>query len=120
MPNKTKALQRSKEYLEDRGWQVAIIERWIPPRGSMKFGVRIDVWSVGDLLACNPKTHQIALIQCFPMARWKDHEAKCSVIPELWAWIKAGGEFYLHGWGLKPKDGVRGAKKTWQLREQVL
>ena len=120
MANKTKAVQRSLKYLRERGWNAAVVERWLPPRGNMKFGVRQDVWGCGDILACNPETHQIALIQCFPMSRWKDHVVTCEVIPELRDWLKAGGEFYLHGWALKPKDGIRGAKKVWSLREQAL
>ena len=130
MKNKTKALQRSKAYLERNGWQVAIVEKWIPPRGKMKFGVRIDVWGFGDLLACFPATTfentpmgpikvpgKVALVQTFPQDRWKDHLEKLESIPEVKTWRDSGGIVYLHGWAFKPKNGVRGAKKVWTLRE---
>ncbi len=124
MANKTRALQRSKAYLERNGWQVAIVERWIPPRGAMKFGVRKDVWGFGDLLACrkpeNSPFGEIALIQTFPMARWKDHANKLAALPELLRWKESDGLVFMHGWALKPKDGVRGAKKVWTLREESL
>lgn len=121
---KTLATQRSLRYLEKRGWQCAVVEKWIPPRGKMKFGVRKDVWGFGDILACKStgfrNEDQIALIQTFPLARWKDHIEKMIEIRELKIWKAAGGLVFVHGWALKPKGGVRGAKKVWTLREEVL
>jgi hypothetical protein len=134
---KTKATQRSLAHLRRNGWQSAIVEKWIAPRGKMKFGVRVDVWGFGDILACRPPVMlpylvgsndfkvkyskpQIALIQTFPLARWKDHWEKLLRITELKTWQDAGGMVIMHGWAFKPKDGIRGARKTWQLREEVL
>ena len=128
MKNKTKATQRSLAVLRREGWTACVVEKWLPARGNMKFGVRIDAFGFGDLLACRSElldemeTYSeypaIALVQCFPLARWKDHVVKLSAIPELQIWKAAGGIVLLHGWAFKPKDGVRGAKKTWQLREE--
>jgi len=134
--NKTKATVRSLKYLRDSGWTACVVERWIPPRGAMKFGVRIDAFGFGDLLACRQgkryadtrtphaltifeEDNQIALVQCFPLARWKDHLLLRN-LKEMLAWKAAGGIVLFHGWALKPKDGVRGAKKTWQLREEQI
>jgi hypothetical protein len=119
---KTLATQRSLSYLRKRGWQVAIVEKWIPARGNMKFGRRIDVWGFGDLLACRGGD-QIALIQCFPAARWNDHVEKLK-LPEIasaveW-WKGAGGLVFLHGWVKRNKGGIRGARKEWQLREELV
>lgn len=123
MANKTKALQRSKKELERRGWQVAVVERW-QMRPQADFGVRVDVWGFGDLLACKPsclpEPNKIALIQCFPMSTWKAHVVKIESILQAKIWKAAGGLVLVHGWGLKPKGGVRGAKKVWTLREQEL
>jgi hypothetical protein len=43
-----------------------------------------------------------------------------TVIPELAKWKAAGGLVILHGWSRRPKDGVRGAKKVWVVREETL
>jgi len=127
MKQKTHATQRSLAHLRRNGWQAAIVEKWIPPRGKMKFGVRVDVWGFGDILACREVPSetgivygQIALVQTFPQARWKDHISDLLHIHELHQWKVCGGIVIFHGWALKPKDGIRGARKTWQLREEVL
>lgn len=93
----------------------------------MKFPRRMDAFGIGDLLACRfilrigeECVQQIALIQCFPLARWKDHKEKILAIPEFEAWKRSGGLVFLHGWAFKPKDGIRGAKKVWTLREEQL
>jgi hypothetical protein len=55
---KTHAKQRSMKYLRDLGWSCADVEKWIPPRGKMKFGVRQDAFGIGDILACKPTTYR--------------------------------------------------------------
>lgn len=122
--NKTKAKQRSMSELTEDGWTVADVEKWIPPRGEMKYGVRKDVWGFGDILACRVlpanefrgPTGQTAIVQAFPTARWKDHVEKIRKIPEARAWIAAGNFIFVDGWSLRPKDGVPGAKKVWTLK----
>jgi len=127
MPGKTNATQRSLNHLRKNGWIAHVVEKWIPPRGTMKFGVRIDVWAFGDILICRaPVTvngqvavpGRTALVQCFPEARFKDHREKLKGIPEVEIWKAAGNKVYLHGWSLRPKGGVRGAKKIWMLHEE--
>jgi hypothetical protein len=125
---KTLATQRSLKYLRRLGWTACIVEKWIPPRGNMKFGVRIDAFGFGDLLACSPLAFgrhphpggSIALVQTSTLARWNDHKTKILAIPEFQKWKEAGGLVILHGWAFKPKDGVRGARKVWTLREESL
>lgn len=89
-------------------------------RPQAKFGVRIDVWGFGDILACHAELKEVALIQTFPTSGWKDHYQKMLGISELAVWQAAGGLVFMHGWALKPKDGVRGSKKVWTLREEQL
>jgi len=123
---KTLATQRSLKELRKRGWQCAVVEKW-QMRPQAKFGVRVDVWQFGDVLACrvdpNSGEGMIALIQTFPLTSWKAHAEKVQE-PEIKAamdnWKAAGGIVLFHGWGLKPKDGIRGAKKVWTLREEQL
>ena len=129
---KTLATQRSLAKLRREGWMACVVEKWVPPRGKMKFGVRIDAFNFGDILACFPSVPfdspigkvrtpgRIALVQCFPLARWKDHVSKFAAMPEIQSWKDAGGIVLLHGWRKGPKDGVRGARKIWILREEIL
>lgn len=150
----SKPMQRSLKHLKDNGWTVAVVEKWIPPRGTMKFGVRQDVWGFGDILASKPACRKeqgfaepgntclqtpgtcescprywdktgpskpmIALVQTTDQTSIPKHRAKILAIPEFEKWKAAGGLVFLHGWKKRPKDGVRGAKKTWQLKEEVL
>jgi hypothetical protein len=124
----SKPTQRSLKYLRDNGWTVCIVEKWVPPRGSMKFGVRIDAYGFGDLLACRPgdpnqlpaPTGDIALVQTTDHTSFSKHKVKILAIPEFQKWKEAGGIVLLHGWRKGPKDGVRGARKVWLLREEVL
>jgi hypothetical protein len=122
----SKPTQRSLAYLRKNGWTVCIVEKWVPPRGSMKFGVRIDAYGFGDLLACNPCPHggfhkpAIALIQTTDATSFSKHKLKILGIPEFQKWKDAGGIVLLHGWRKGPKDGVRGARKVWVLREEIL
>jgi len=64
MKQKTHATQRSLKRLRENGWTCAIVEKWIPPRGKMKFGVRQDVWGFGDILACREDTFEKCRV-CF-------------------------------------------------------
>ena len=112
---KTLATQRSLKYLRTLGWQCGIVEHW-----NAHIGIRQDLWHFADILACKPDTHSFALVQTFPLARWKDHRKKLEAINEARVWQRTGGIVLLHGWAFKPKDGIRGAKKVWQLREESL
>lgn len=141
----SKPMQRSLKHLKDNGWTVAVVEKWIPPRGTMKFGVRRDVFGFGDILACRPANYvqedktcetcgyphsrqtngqEIALVQttgATSSGGWfAAHRAKILAIPEFQKWKAAGGIVLLHGWKKRPKDGVRGAKKVWTLKEEIL
>lgn len=98
----------------------------------MKFGVRIDAYGFGDLLACRCVQGEdtdgiypvyeggIALIQTTDHTSFSKHKIKILAIPEFQKWKDAGGIVLLHGWRKGPKDGIRGARKVWQLREETL
>ena len=131
---KTLATQRSLKHLRKLGWQCAIVEKW-QMRPQAAYGVRVDVWGFGDILACRPAIRRpetddrhwydpaIALIQTFPLSGWKDHAEKMQE-PEIKAaietWKAAGGIVFMHGWAFKSKDGTRGGKKGWVLREESI
>lgn len=99
----------------------------------MKFPRRIDAFGIGDLLACRGNTGfvsfndgpnsvmpHIALVQTTVMSGMAAHRAKILAVPELQKWKDAGGIVILHGWALRPQNGVRGARKVWTLKEEVL
>lgn len=121
----SKPCQRSLQHLRENGWTVAIVEKWIPPRGKMPFGVRQDVWGFGDLLACRPRKQigpfyydsAVALVQTTAASGHAAHKAKILAIPEFHQWKEAGGLVFLHSWG---KKGPRGKRKVWTLREEQL
>lgn len=113
---KNSPTQRSLAFLRKEGWSVCVVEKWLPPRGTMKFGRRIDAFGIADLLAC--RSDSIALIQCFSAASgsgFADHRAKILAIPEAEIWIRAGGKIFLQGWR---RGGPRGAVKRWQMKQE--
>jgi hypothetical protein len=119
---KTNATQRSLKVLRENGWTAHIVEKFLPARGTMKFPRRIDAFGVGDILAFREPIEdfspgQIALVQCCPGASHAEHKAKILAIPEAHGWKKAGGKIFLQSWA---KKGARGARKTWQMREEEL
>ena len=59
----------------------------------------------------------IALVQCCPGASHAEHKEKILAIPELATWKAAGGQVFLQSWA---KQGPRGEKKKWVMREEVL
>lgn len=50
----SKPTPRSLEHLRKNGWTCHIVEKWIPPRGEMPYGRRIDCFGFGDILAMRP------------------------------------------------------------------
>jgi hypothetical protein len=90
----------------------------------MKFPRRIDAFGFGDILACrNPADAvfgDIALVQTTVMSSMAAHKAKILALPEFQKWKDADGIVILHGWSRRCKDGKRGARKIWTLREEVL
>lgn len=113
---KTSPTQRSKKWLQDRGWQVAIVEHW-----NAHCMIRQDLWGFGDLLVCShadPKGitqwRSIAIIQTTSGSNVAARKAKILAEPKAKKWLLAGGEIVVHGWR---KVGPRGKRKTWELRE---
>lgn len=119
---KTSPTQRSKTWLQDRGWQVAIVEHWNP-----HCMIRQDLWGFGDLLACRPigvplpifggtvtAERDITIIQTTSGANVAARKAKILAEPRARVWLQSGGEIVVHGWR---KVGPRGKRKLWELRE---
>lgn len=124
----SKPVQRSLKHLRKQGWTCTVVERWKPvfdkKTGTLRpYGVRVDAFGFGDILACNPdevlkgEECGIALIQATDATSFAKHLLKILPLPELQKWKDAGGRAILHGWG---KRGERGKRKVWTLREEIL
>src|SRR3990167_6094271 len=101
-------LQRSKKYLEEQGYLVAIVEKWNPWAK-----VRQDLFGIGDLLAIYPAemtytTRKTLLVQTTTLAHMKERIVKIGhsyIYPKL---KKADWAIEVHGW--------RKLKSGWQVK----
>jgi len=97
--------QRALKLLRERGWKVAITERWISFGG--KGGVRSDAFGFGDLLAINPIEGELVLVQVCSGTDHSKRRNKIISIPESKDWILAGGLILLMSFRkLAPRKGV--------------
>ena len=114
-------LQRSKALLEDDGWKVGIVERWI-----QRAFIRVDLFGFMDLVAIRLDRAGVLGIQCCG-EDVQDHVRKylegyvdikkgkmygpndCLPI-----WLKGGNMFFIWSWRLRKHEGTRA---TYQLRE---
>lgn len=98
---------RSLALLRHEGWQVAVVERWIPGAN-----VRADLWHFADVLACHPRERRFLLVQATTVAHIGQRLAKVRARPEAAAWLEAGGSIEVHGWCLR--------NGRWHLRRVEL
>lgn len=128
----SKPMQWSLALLRRNGWSCAIVEKWLPPRGNMKFGIRIDAYGFGDILACRPPGFvnfrfekrvvpaRIAMVQTTSQVHMSDHRAKILAEPRAWVWARSGGLIMLWGWKKRPVGGKRGAPKEWRVTQELI
>jgi hypothetical protein len=107
---KTSPTRRSLELLRARGWTCEIVERWNPHAR-----VRHDLFGCIDIVALTDTT--IAGVQTTTSANMAARREKILASPDMRRWIESGGALYVHGWR---KAGPRGARKTWQVREEQI
>jgi hypothetical protein len=84
---------RSLAWLRKEGFIAAVVERWLP-----RLEVRKDVFGFGDILAANPVHRIVMLVQATSVKNVAARLAKARSIPQLAAWLRAGGAFEVHGW----------------------
>lgn len=122
----SKPVERSLKHLRDHGWTCAVVERWKPvfdkkTKQMRPYGVRVDAFGFGDILACRstdqPGEQEITLVQATDGTNFAKHKVKILTTDEFRTWKYAGGTVRLHGWS---KQGPRGKRKLWQLREEFL
>ena len=81
----------SKKYLEDKGYTVEKTEYF-----NFFSKRRMDLLGIGDLLALNGK--EILLVQVTSRDNLSTRRRKARENEKLKLWLKAGGNFILHGW----------------------
>lgn len=102
----TSPTQRTLKYLRDRGYVVAVTERWNPFAK-----IRQDLFGFIDLVAVRDK--EIVGIQCTSRDNISARVQKIMENKDAIVWSEAGGAIYVIGWG---KVGPRGEKKAWSPR----
>lgn len=121
------SLQRSKAYLEDKGWHVWITEVWNSwahirqdAFGLMDLmAVRHDSKGVWGLNACEDngavQEHVKAYLNGGIRKSGKHKGEPFPPNPHLPVWLAAGNRFSIMGWGKRSSDG-QGSRKIWTLR----
>lgn len=119
---------RSLKHLREKGWQVAMVEKWNPYAR-----IRQDVWGFADAVGCiteladgeckndwpQPRIafSQFSLFQFTSTPNMAAREAKIRASKEAAYWCKCGGKIYLLGWA---KRGPRDKRKVWTLTEREI
>lgn len=114
-------LQRSKAWLEDKGWHVWITEVWNSWAhirqdlfGLIDFvAIRHDAKGVWGINACEDNGAVSEHIKKY--LNGYDHPKKGRMPPNIHlpVWLSCGNRFSIFGWG---KRGDRGCRKVWTLR----
>jgi hypothetical protein len=84
---------RSLRLLRAEGYTAGVVERWLPHQK-----VRIDLFGVGDLVACKAGVPGPLLVQTTTAGNLAARLKKARAERRLHAWLSSGGRFELHGW----------------------
>lgn len=105
---KTSPTQRSLAHLRERGYTVAVTERWNPFAK-----LRQDLFGFIDLLCF--KADEVLAVQTTSNANVAARVEKIKGIQAAALWLESPHRrIVVHGWS---KKGARGKRKCWQLRE---
>ena len=103
--------QRSLKLLRDRGYMVAIVEKW-----NHYVKVRQDLFGIFDLLAI--RGDETVGVQTTSGSNVAARIAKITESDSAKLWNKSPNrKIIVHGWRLA---GERGKRKTWQCREELI
>lgn len=106
----TSPTQRSKKYLQDDGWTVAITERW-----NSFAKIRQDLFGFIDLVCLAPGV--ILGVQTTSASNASSRVNKILDEPAALQWIQAGGKILVLAWS---KKGPRGKRKAWTATERYV
>jgi len=98
-----------RRWFEAHGWTFARVEH-----SNAWGGMTVDLWGVGDYLACHPE-HGLLLVQTCRYSDSSTRLRKARRCSELQAWLAAGGRFEVHGW-----DQPGGPGSRWEVRRRRL
>lgn len=114
-------LQRSKAWLEDKGWHVWITEVW-----NSWAHIRQDLFGLIDFVAIRHDSNGVwGINACEDEGAVSEHikkyldgwehpkKGRMPPNPHLPVWLAAGNRFSIMGWGLR---GARGERKVWKMR----
>jgi len=117
------ALQRTKAWLEEKGWHCWITEHW-----NQWAHIRQDAFGLHDLIAirhdfkgvwgvnaCDDNGAIQAHVKKYVDGYDHPKKGRQPPNPHLPVWLSAGNRFSIFGWGLRSSDG-RGSRKVWTLR----
>jgi hypothetical protein len=99
---------------EKRGWIAQVVEKFNTYTNRRK-----DLFGCIDIVALTnqgPLTETVG-IQCTTRAHLHDRSAKILAEPRMRMWLEAGNRLYVWTWA---KQGARGKRKLWRLREQEI
>lgn len=108
----TSPTSRTLNYLRRDGYQVAVVEKWVP-----RAEVRSDLWRFADVLAVHPVRREFLLVQVTTRGNMSSRLSKSRVQPELAVWLETGGRFEVHGWAMV--DGRWSVKRIEVLSGDV-
>jgi hypothetical protein len=120
-------LQRSKAWLEEKGWRVWIVEYW-----HAQAHVRRDLYGFGDLVAirhdlkgvwcvnaCEDngevQAHVKKFLNGFVYESGKKMGQSQPPNAHLPVWLAGCNRFSIMGWGKRSSEG-RGSRQVWKLR----
>jgi hypothetical protein len=96
---------RTKEWLEEHGYLVAIVERWVgfggkdPERPGRKGpGVRQDLFGVFDLIAVHPEKVGVLGIQVTDWTSVSKKRRKIAASTQARTWLEAKNRIVVVGW----------------------
>lgn len=108
----TSPTQRSKAFLQEQGFTVAIVEHW-----NSHVRIRQDMFGVFDLVAIRPGG-PIAAVQTTTAAGGAAKRlAKILATEAAKTWLEAGGTISIHSWS-KRNNRKAGTRKLWSCLER--
>lgn len=87
---------RSIKYLEDQGFTVGVVERWIPGAN-----IRRDLWGWCDIVALDPINAETIAVQTTTTANMKARINKIQESDTVGTVRKCGWSIHVHGWSKK-------------------